>query len=666
MAAAWPQAPLWVHLSISGKSRQPPLSAWRFCSTAPRAIYGADAVAGVVNVILKTEAEGLLLNARYGTVTDGGLNEYRTSATGGLAWRSGSVNASYEFFESSDLGAFDRDFIQTPTNFDLIADETRHSFSLSGQQHISDVLTLTFDGLASLEESSPDQTDFRSIQKNDIERELFWGGIGVIGEVFGFSYDLQGSYSARNEDRLSRETRTGASGPRITDFRSETSVYTIDARISRLLFSLPGGDAAVGLGGGVRGEEVQLQTLDGAGREFFFSNEDRVVASIFGELILPVFGAENNIPFVEELEINASVRREDFNDVGASTNPKVGFLWSPVKSFSLRGSYGTSFRAPEIRTLNGQPNLSVTDISTFGAGDPFPELGDNIALFRSGANPDLVPQESRSYSIGGDFNPGFLPGLQASVNYFDIRYEDQITRPDAALGVPGLFIDPRGFGFYSFNPPDEVIADLVANAGLFGSAVPGIDLTDPSTWGPINLVYDNRSQNLAVSSARGLDVNIAYRRETAIGDFNFDLNGVYLFRNAFAVTEDSPLVDNVDTFGNPVDLQFRASVGYLRNGFSANLFVNYTDGYTDNQIPDAPVPVDSWTTVDWSLAYAFQSTAAALSGTTLRLSVQNVFDNDPPFVAGQPLGGDGIELGYDPTNASPRGRFVAFEISKQF
>src|SRR5690606_36815716 len=83
---------------------------------------------------------------------------------------------------------------------------------------------------------------------------------------------------------------------------------------------------------------------------------ERSVDSVYAELYVPVFGAENAIPGFYRLEFNAALRHDKYSDVGNTTNPKFGLNWSPVSGIRLRGSYGTSFRAPTIPEIYGNSN----------------------------------------------------------------------------------------------------------------------------------------------------------------------------------------------------------------------------------------------------------------------------------------------------------------------
>ncbi|SFZ76430.1 TonB-dependent receptor plug domain-containing protein [Chitinimonas taiwanensis] len=77
------------------------------------AVYGSDAIAGVVNVILRKDFAGLETTASAGTSTEGGLNEYRMSATGGIGnidEDKFNVLLSVDYLKRDSLRASERDF----------------------------------------------------------------------------------------------------------------------------------------------------------------------------------------------------------------------------------------------------------------------------------------------------------------------------------------------------------------------------------------------------------------------------------------------------------------------------------------------------------------------------------------------------------------------------
>lgn len=72
------------------------------------AIYGSDAVGGVVNIILKKSDDGLRASARIGTTTEGGGREALLSATYGTSWAGGSIFLGYEFNRRNRVSADQR------------------------------------------------------------------------------------------------------------------------------------------------------------------------------------------------------------------------------------------------------------------------------------------------------------------------------------------------------------------------------------------------------------------------------------------------------------------------------------------------------------------------------------------------------------------------------
>ena len=72
------------------------------------ALYGADAVGGVVNIILRSRFEGAESRLRVGGTSGGGAEEVLFSHAGGFNWSSGSLTAAYEVHDRGELRAEDR------------------------------------------------------------------------------------------------------------------------------------------------------------------------------------------------------------------------------------------------------------------------------------------------------------------------------------------------------------------------------------------------------------------------------------------------------------------------------------------------------------------------------------------------------------------------------
>lgn len=72
------------------------------------AIYGSDAIGGVVNIITKKDYEGSEIKYEYGRPENGGFEEHIFSATGSKSWDGGQIRATFEHFTTSNLGANER------------------------------------------------------------------------------------------------------------------------------------------------------------------------------------------------------------------------------------------------------------------------------------------------------------------------------------------------------------------------------------------------------------------------------------------------------------------------------------------------------------------------------------------------------------------------------
>jgi iron complex outermembrane receptor protein len=74
------------------------------------AIYGSDAVAGVVNIIQRRDLDGTEVLGRYGISEDGDFDEYQVGAAWGKVWDTGQFMLAYEHVYRSNLNGLDRDF----------------------------------------------------------------------------------------------------------------------------------------------------------------------------------------------------------------------------------------------------------------------------------------------------------------------------------------------------------------------------------------------------------------------------------------------------------------------------------------------------------------------------------------------------------------------------
>ncbi len=619
------------------------------------ALYGSDAVGGVVNFILRSDFEGAETRIRAGSAD--GADEYAVSQVVGNAWDSGNALFSVEYYQRDLLLARERDFVPAASLVgSLLPDDENVSAMFSGRQDLGSSFSLFADALYTNRDSFNRSGQILQNETYESENPQLTATLGVDWRVGGdWQIETSGTYANYDLEQIqdtSDPLRPTAPFRQDVDFSIEAGRIKADGS----LFETSAGKVRAAVGADYRSESFETTLVDSTGTTLTAPVDiDQNVRSVFGELYIPIVGEGNSMAGIHRLELSLAVRYDDYSRFGSSTDPKYGIAWEPVSGLKLRGSYGTSYVAPKL--------LDYNLASTRGFGlfqlDPGSPLGFSRQVFLLGTDVNsLGPQESDNVSFGLEITPTSLPGFQVAVNYYDIEYSNRIANPPPSTVILG---NPAGFGaLFIRNPTLAQVNEAIRVAGLGGNPFVVLDPTfDPAA---VAAIVDLRRRNLSVTNTSGLDLATSY--DFAAGDSNVSLGlaGTYVLELDQQVTASSQPIDTVDTYNNPPHWRARGSVGWRRAGLATNLFVNHTDSYTDNRLTTAPVEVASWTTVDLRVAYDFSERFAggALSGLTIAAGAQNLLDKDPPRTAVLGV----TDLGFDFANASPLGRLISIEVTK--
>ncbi|MEM1395999.1 MAG: TonB-dependent receptor, partial [Pseudomonadota bacterium] len=633
-------------------------------SDGASAIYGSDAVGGVANFVLRDDYEGIEATGRYGTVTDGGLDEYRANITAGTTWGSGNGLITYEYYQRDNLDVSERAFSSSvPSATDLIPRQERHSVLASVSQSLTSDLQIGVDLLYS-------ERDFRALgfQNDQVTPRVDQSNTETFtigGEV---EWDMSENYSLRVLGTYSTlKTIAGSSTTAARDNSADTTA--VDAILNGSVLELPGGPIRFAVGGQYRRET--FVNLDGPDRNLF-ADGTRNVYALFGELFVPVIGPDMTIPGVRRLEVNISGRFEDYSDFGSSTDPKVGLLYSPIEGLRLRGTYSTSFRPPALGRT-GATDRETRFFSTALINSLFdimpsdPSVADVPVLELIGTGSGLGAERSESWTFGVDYDATWgTRELSFSTSYFDTVFSDRINTPPIPGGFslaavnefarnPDVFVE----GTVTPNPTQEQIDAVLAQSN-FPVAIIGLD------FGPdqAQFLVNNTTVNVSRTVVRGIDFDVRYNQPIGPGEITAGLNATYLLDFAQQGAPTVPEIELLDTLYNPLDFRLRGQLGYQVGGFTGNIFVNYEDGYQTSTTEDGR-SIGSYTTVDLSLNYTIQDLVQPrfLNGTTLRFFVQNLLNEAPPEISENPIS---VVTALDPANASALQRFIAFEVTKAF
>ena len=459
-----------------------------------------------------------------------------------------------------------------------------------------------------------------------------------------------------------------------------SKLSTLDLNVyTTSLFKLPAGGVGLAFGGQFRRETLEqnpdelqiIGDLIGLASGNVTPQAGRKTYAFYAEASIPIVSAANPIPGIRSMQFTAAARFEQFrnNDTNVLV-PKVGIRWQPFdESLTLRATWGEGFHQPSLIELFGSASQgvnadpSVVDPVTQGSAGEFP------FIIRS--NPNLQPEDSRSFTGGIVYTPKFLPALTLTIDLYNIESTSR-----------------------AFIPSFQNVIDRAASGQLLPLEVVQ---RDPNTNEIILL--EEAFQNAGSRKARGADFSVSYQRETAIGTFTSVTQVTYLDSLQFAQVPGEPeseLRSGGDLFFSeeaPLEWKAVSRLDWTWRGFSTGVTAYYVDGFHEtlflppNFSPSSHYVSQTWT-FDVRASYTFSyvpppvlatapagketvpalvTTAASfecsnwkrlVNGTTITVGCNNVFGQDPPKAAAT---SNYPGFLYDPT-----GRFVYFSLTKKF
>jgi iron complex outermembrane receptor protein len=713
------------------------------------AIYGSDAVAGVVNFITRKNFDGAEFRLRSG-FTGGTYGEQQAAGILGKTWTGGYLTVSGEYTHNSALRATDLPWYQDDNRYrggrDLrvtncspstitaggrtyaipqggvtaanvgslvagtsnrcfynandwvIPSQSRYSVLANASQEIGDGLRVFADGFYSrrsghiasntttftatvtranpffvtpvagaatvtvpyslVPELGTDISPYRSYSWNTsggVDAKLFsdWTATGYYSH--GESYDISDRRTGVNAAALAAALLDTNPATALNVFGGPNNPATLarihdnyfqivgrnrldvaNVQLSGTLVELPGGKMKLAVGAEYRKEYTFTDLVSGtsAAQIHTADSGSRNVKALFGELYIPIFGGGNAVPGLQELSLSLAGRYEDYSNFGSTSNPKIGVTWRPVRGFTIRGSYGTSFRAP-----------TFTEISTIagGAGLYFDTLpgaaGNQTGIGIAGGNRDLKPETATTWSGGAEFKPLFVPGLTISGTYFNIDYKDQIQ---ALRGTSGILTNPLYASFVTLNPTAAQINALIAS---------GLPINQAINASAVTFIVDGRRQNLGRSKVSGVDFGFNYT--TSFGDVKLDggVQGTYYTRYKFQAVPGAAMASVINTINFPQRFRMQADLGAAYGKLHGRVTLNHLSGYDNTGI--TPVQkVRDYDTVDASVSLDITEKFS------LSVDVRNLLNEDPPFVD--------QTRGYDPQSVNPVPRLVSVTAGIKF
>lgn len=214
----------------------------------------------------------------------------------------------------------------------------------------------------------------------------------------------------------------------------QTDVYAITTFYD--LFQLPGGGVSLLASLESRQEEFAdiYDSLSEAGViEGSAGNSADGKRRVSGAALEMVF------PITKTLEASLAGRFDKYSDYGNDFSPKVSARWQPLKTLTLRTSYGEGFRAPSLPQLNQKESFSAESVfdpvtclafgGRTGGGIPASQDCNRGALVQIDsytlANSALQSEQSKQFSLGAVWD--VLPAISLKADYAKIKIDNRIT-----------------------------------------------------------------------------------------------------------------------------------------------------------------------------------------------------------------------------------------------
>ena len=627
-------------------------------SDGASALYGSDAVGGVANIILRRDYEGLETTARVGGSTGGGDFQQQLSLVGGHRWSSGGFMVALDENSATPITAGQRDYTRGLDPSLFLTDRIRQmSGVLAVRQQIAPGLRLDLDGTA-MSRHSVLQDPFTTTADVHVS--------GLVSRNYVHSYALtptlkadlgswQASLSATAADSrtLLDTSNSFNSVPRRAHLLYEDNLKGAEVTGEGPLFALPGGDARLALGGGLR--RISLHDryhLLSSGQWITTKNfkESRSVQFAYGELSLPLIGPELNFPLINRLTLSGALRYEHWNRIASVTTPKLGLIYEPVADVSFRATWGKSFKIPTLFQVN---EIEEGDLIPGFIFNPPPQPAGAPVLFLAGSAPNLKPERATTWSGTVELKPRFVPGLDLTASYFDIDYRDRIAEP--LTSVLSALYNPLYSNFITYNPSAAEVNALIATLPGGLSNQTGAPF-DPSGVGAI---IDDTQRNTERQRIHGVDLTADYR-------FDLGRNGKLLLTGAASyltskqqLATGQPYFQLAGTIFHPPHWRGRAGFVWDSKRAGLSAFVNYVGPTIDNSFPTLG-RIGAFTTLDLNASFRSGAKDGVLRNVELRLSALNVLNEKPHLIRiVYPE-----EAPFDSTNESPVGRFLGVSLRK--
>lgn len=409
--------------------------------------YGSDAIAGVVNIVLRRDDTQTFTSLQAGATENGdGETAIVAAGTGLNIGSEGSLTLTAEsrYRDFTNSAGMDSR-VGRITNRQGDPESLDLGFVANARIPVTDAALLYGNVIVSKRDSES-AAQYRAPNVSplypvgflpliDLDMLDLAATVGWSRPLSEWTLDVSNTFGSNRADFNvddSVNTSLGVSSPFEFDAggtRYQQNVFGV--ALTRPVDWLSGANLAFGVEARYESFEIvrgESASLTGAGAQGFpgFNpprpvDENRNAWSAF---------ADAELQAMQSLSFGAAVRYEDYSDFGSEVTGKLAAMFKPTSVIAFRATGSTGFRAPSLQqqyfsTVSSQSSGGVlVNVGTFAVDDP---------VSRALGAQSLQAETSEHVSVGAVLTP--MAGLTVSLDAFRIDIDDRIILSESLSGA---------------------------------------------------------------------------------------------------------------------------------------------------------------------------------------------------------------------------------------
>lgn len=428
----------------------------------------------------------------------------------------------------------------------------------------------------------------------------------------------------------------------------ETVLHDALAYVSGSLFTLPGGDLSIAVGAeyrtlsGYLDYDTPINNAEVTGNQIgdvsFIKTKTK---EVFIEGIAPVLGG---MDFIHALTLEGAYRYSDPSRGGTYKTWRYGGTYEPIEGLKFRAMRARAVRTPTPGELSGvsQTFGTVNDPCAANLRNANPTraancLADGVPanyappqnVLQSvggfvGGNPNLNPESATTLTYGLAFAPSFVPGLQITIDRFEIKLDDMINTVGRQLKANQCYdTTTRLF-----------CADLTR-------------ATDPNVPGATYVLKGVNDQliNVAAAQIKGIDIDVRYAFEVLGGRANVNFIGTRYDKAKLTPLPGQAPTDLLGFAGGSTSdqgyIKFTANSNFgwqAENGFGFNYNIRYI-----GKAQNSPFAGASAVTIGDRFYHNVRFNFRVEEDYQFYFGIDNIANSQPPFFPSSTAGTQALD-----------------------